>query len=191
MNALVAGLTLFLGIHSVSIFTPRTRDLWVQKLGPNLWRVVYSVVALAGFVLLVRGYAAARVDPVVLYVPPGWTRHLVMLLMLPVFVLLFAAYLPGRIRSATKHPMLLAVKLWATAHLLVNGMLADVLLFGSFLAWAVIDRISLKRRTPRPVAGAPPSRYNDVLAIVLGLVAYGAFVVWLHPALIGVPVLTR
>jgi uncharacterized membrane protein len=191
MHALVAGLALFLGIHSVSIVAPRARDRWAQALGPNLWRLLYSVVALAGFVLLVRGYAAARVDPVVLYVPAGWTRHLVMLLMLPVFVLLFAAYLPGRIKSAAKHPMLVAVKLWATAHLLVNGMLADVLLFGGFLAWAVLDRISLKRRTPRPVPGASPSRYNDVLAVVLGLAAYGAFVVWLHPALIGVPVLAR
>jgi uncharacterized membrane protein len=114
-----------------------------------------------------------------------------MALMLPVFVLLFAAYLPGRIKATMKHPMLVAVKLWAVAHLLSNGMLADLLLFGGFLAWAVLDRISMKRRVQRPVPGAPPSRWNDVAALVLGLAAYGAFAAWLHPMLIGVPVLPR
>ena len=189
MNFLVAGLLLFLGIHSVSIVAPRARDRWARSMGPNLWRAVYSTVAVVGFVLLVRGYAAARAEPVVLYVPPGWGRHVTMLLMLPVFVMLFAAYLPGRIKSALKHPMLVAVKLWATAHLLANGMLADVLLFGGFLAWAVVDRISLKRRPARPVPGAAPSRWNDLFAVLLGLAAYVAFVLWLHPKLIGVPVI--
>jgi uncharacterized membrane protein len=189
MNQLVAGLLVFLGIHSVSIIAPAARDRWAAAMGPNLWRALYSVIAITGFVLLVRGYAAARLEPAVIYVPPGWTRHVVMLLMLPVFVLLFAAYLPGRIKSALKHPMLVAVKLWAVAHLLANGMLADILLFGGFLSWAVLDRISLKRRQQRPVPGAPPSRWNDLAAVVLGLAAYGVFVVWLHQKLIGVPVL--
>ena len=189
MKQLLLGLLLFLGIHSISIFAPAARDRWAASMGANLWRALYSILSIIGFVLLIRGYAAARLDPVVLYVPPGWTRHVVMLLMLPVFVMLFAAYLPGRIRSALKHPMLVAVKLWAVAHLLANGMLADVLLFGGFLAWAVLDRISLKRRVQRPIAAAPASRWNDLAAVVLGLAAYAAFVLWLHRQLIGVPVL--
>jgi uncharacterized membrane protein len=189
MHQLLAGLILFLGIHSVSIIAPAGRDRWAAAIGPNLWRALYSLVAIAGFILLIRGYAAARLEPVVIFVPPGWTRHLTMLLMLPVFVMLFAAYLPGRIKATLKHPMLVAVKLWAMAHLLANGMLADLLLFGGFLAWAVLDRISLKRRTQRPVPGAPPSRWNDLAAVVLGLAAYAVFVLWLHRPLIGVPVL--
>lgn len=189
MLVLLAGLILFLGIHAISIFAPAARDRWAAAMGPNLWRGLFSILSLIGFVMLVRGYAAARFDPVVLYAPPGWTRHLVMLLMLPVFVMLFAAYLPGRIKTSLKHPMLAAVKLWALAHLLANGMLADVLLFGGFLAWAVLDRISLKRRVQRPIAAAPASRWNDLAAVVLGLAAYAAFVFWLHRQLIGVPVL--
>ena len=189
MKQLLLGLLLFLGIHSISIFAPAARDRWAASMGANLWRALYSILSIIGFVLLIRGYAAARLDPVLLYVPPGWTRHVVMLLMLPVFVMLFAAYLPGRIRSALKHPMLVAVKLWAVAHLLANGMLADVLLFGGFLAWAVLDRISLKRRVQRPITAAPASRWNDLAAVVLGLAAYAAFVLWLHRQLIGVPVL--
>ena len=106
--------------------------------------------------------------------------------MLPVFVLLAASYLPGRISAAAKHPQLVAVKLWALAHLLGNGTLADLLLFGTFLAWAVADRISLKRRTPRTVPAAPASKANDAIAIGAGLAVYVLFVVWAHKALIGV-----
>jgi uncharacterized membrane protein len=189
MTQLLAGLLLFLGMHSISIFAPTVRDRWVASMGSNVWRMLYSIISIIGFVLLIRGYAAARLEPVVLYVPPGWARHAVLLLMLPVFVMLSAAYLPGRIKAALKHPMLVAVKLWAVAHLLANGMLADVLLFGSFLAWAVLDRISLKRRVQRPVPGAPPSRWNDLAAVALGLAVYAVFAVWLHARLIGVPVL--
>jgi uncharacterized membrane protein len=189
MHLLLAGLVLFLGVHSISIFAPAARDRWATAMGPNLWRGLYSLFSLIGFVMLVRGYAAARLEPVVLYAPPGWTRNVVLLLMLPVFVMLFAAYLPGRIKSTLKHPMLAAVKLWALAHLLANGMLADMLLFGGFLAWAVLDRISLKRRVPRPLPGPAPSRWNDLAAVVLGLAAYAVFAAWLHPRLIGVAVL--
>lgn len=113
-------------------------------------------------------------------------RQVAALLMLPVFVLVLAAYLPGRIRSATEHPLLLAVTLWASAHLLVNGTLADLLLFGGFLAWAVADRISLKGRTPRPLPGAPLSAANDGIALVGGLGLYALFVFWAHRVVIGV-----
>ncbi len=124
-----------------------------------------------------------------LYTPPVWLRYLAFLLLLPVFPLLLAAYLPGRIKAAVKHPMVLAVKLWAVAHLLANGMLADVLLFGGFLAWAVAERISMKRRTPRPIPGAPESGRNDIIAVAGGLAIFLLFFMWLHRTLIGVPVI--
>ena len=186
MPWLILGLLLFLGAHSVSIVAPAWRDAQVMRLGEKPWKGLYTVVSIAGFVLLLVGYGAARQSPVVLYDPPPALRHLTLLLMLPVFPLLIAAYMPGRIKAFTKHPMLVAVKLWAFAHLLANGTLADVLLFGGFLVWAVADRISLKRRPPRPVPGAPPRPANDLIAIVAGLVLYGVFVTWGHQWLIGV-----
>ncbi|MBU2288022.1 MAG: NnrU family protein, partial [Gammaproteobacteria bacterium] len=170
MLLLVLGLILFLGVHSVSIVAPGWRNAQATKLGLGPWKAVYALVSLVGFVLLVYGYGLARQQPVVLYSPPAGLRHVALLLMLPVFPLLFAAYLPGRIQRAAKHPMLLAVKFWATAHLLANGTLADVVLFGAFLAWAVADRISVKRRaTPGGPPTAPPSALNDVIALVGGI----------------------
>jgi uncharacterized membrane protein len=133
MTLLLIGLALFLGIHSVSIVAPSARDRWAASLGTNAWRGIYSLISLAGFVLLIHGYGLARQAPVLLYAPQLWMRHVMLVLMLPVFSLLLAAYLPGRIKAAVKHPMLVAIKTWALAHLLVNGMLADVLLFGGFL----------------------------------------------------------
>lgn len=186
MTQLIAGLVLFLGIHSISIFANDTRDALAAKLGPLGWRVVYSIVAIAGFVLLIKGYSAARMEPTLLWQPPRWLSHVNAVLMLPVFVFLLAAYLPGRISQAVKHPMLLATKIWAFSHLLVNGMLADVLLFGGFLAWAVADRISLKRRKPRQHLTLPKLGVNDAFAVIGGLALYGAFVAYLHRALIGV-----
>jgi uncharacterized membrane protein len=186
MTLLVVGLLLFLGIHSVSIAAPAWRDAQVMRHGEGPWKGLYSIASIAGFVLLIVGYGIARQSPIVLYAPPAGMRHLALVLMLPVFPLLLAAYLPGRIQGAARHPMLVAVKLWAVAHLLANGTLADVLLFGGFLAWAVADRISLKRRAPRTVPGALPRPMNDVIAVVGGLVLYGLFVTWLHQWLIGV-----
>lgn len=186
MIQLIAGMFLFFGTHSLAIVSPGTRDALAARLGPQAWRVVYSLVSLAGFVLIVRGYAAARLDPQVIYAPPAFMRHVTALLMLPVFPLLLASYLPGRIKTATKHPMLAATKAWALAHLLANGMLADVLLFGGFLAWAVFDRISLGKRPPKVLPVAPPSKYNDTIAIVGGLALYGVFVMWAHARLFGV-----
>ncbi|MGD8709837.1 MAG: NnrU family protein [Ectothiorhodospiraceae bacterium] len=190
MGVLIAGLVLFFMAHSVSIAAPRWRDGMVAQLGEGPWKGAYSLVSAVGLVLIVWGYGMARQDPVFLYVPPFWLRHVTMLLMVFVFPLLLAAYLPGRIRSAVKHPMLVAVKTWALAHLLVNGTLADLLLFGAFLAWAVADRISLKRRAPRPAPTLPATALNDVIAVVGGLVIYGLFVVYLHRWLIGVPIIS-
>ncbi len=186
MTLLLLGMLLFIGAHSVSIVAPAWRDGTAARLGEGTWKGLYALVSLLGFVLLVLGYSAARQAPVVLYVPPAWMRQLALVLMLPVFPLLAAAYLPGRISRAAKHPMLLAVKIWATAHLLSNGMLADVVLFGGLLAWAVADRISLKRRVARPVPAAPEAPLNDSMALGLGLLVYVALVAGLHKALFGV-----
>jgi uncharacterized membrane protein len=187
MTLLIFGLALFLGVHSLSIFAPAWRDAQLALRGEAAWKGLYSVVSLAGFVLLVYGYGMARQAPVVLFTPPTAMRHVALLLMLPFFPLLFAAYLPGRIKAAARHPMLLAVKLWAVAHLLANGTQHDMVLFAAFLAWAVADRISVKRRTVvRAVPGAPASPVNDVIAIVGGLGAYAVFVMWAHLRLIGV-----
>lgn len=187
---LIAGLVLFLGVHSVSIAAPTARDRWAASLGENPWKGLYSLVSLAGLILIVMGYSAARQAPVLLYTPPTALRHVSALLMLPVFILLLAAYLPGRIQRAAKHPMLAAVKFWALAHLLANGTLADLLLFGSFLAWAVADRISVKRRAAAGLRVGPPVKPSgpdrDAFAVVGGLVIYGVFAGWAHGFLFGV-----
>lgn len=191
MGILLLGLVIFFAVHSVSIVNEPWRNRMAASMGEWTWKGVYAVVALAGLVLIIWGYGLARQDPVALYTPPLWLRHLSILLLVPVFPLLLAAYLPGRIKAATKHPMLLATKLWAVAHLLANGMLADVFLFGGFLVWAVVDRVSMKHRTQRPVPSAPPSKVNDIIAIVAGLVLYVAFVLWLHAWLFGVSPIGR
>jgi uncharacterized membrane protein len=182
----VIGLAIFLGIHSISIVAPGFRARAVASLGAGPWRGAYSLISAAGFALVLYGFHLARQAPVLLYAPPAWMRYVTFLLMLPVFPLTLAAYLPGRIKTAMKHPMLAAVKFWALAHLLSNGTLADVLLFGSFLAWAVFDRISLKRRPPRPIATAPPAHFNDLIAVIVGLALYAFFVLRAHLWLFGV-----
>ena len=189
MLVLLAGLVIFLGVHCVSIVAPGWRAAQVAQRGELAWKGLYSVISVLGLVLIVVGYGLARREPVLLYAPPAGMRHLALALMLPVFPLLFAAYLPGRIQRAAKHPMLLAVKLWALAHLLANGTLADVLLFGGFLAWAVVDRISVKRRPPGEAHRAPaaPARpANDAIALVAGLALYALFIAGGHRWLTGV-----
>ncbi|EGV28998.1 NnrUfamily protein [Thiorhodococcus drewsii AZ1] len=186
MAVLILGLILFLGTHSISIIKPDLRGNIVARFGVVPWQAVYAILSLIGFMLILSGFGMAGQSPILVYDPAAWMRHITLLLMLPVFPLLFAAYLPGRIQTAVKHPMLLAVKIWAFAHLLANGTLADILLFGAFLAWAVADRISLKHRVGPPVQGAPPSPLNDAIAIVGGLLFYLLFMFWLHKALIGV-----
>jgi uncharacterized membrane protein len=185
MLLLIAGLVLFLGMHSFAIVAPAVRESARARLGEGGWKGIYSLVSLAGFLMIVYGFGMARLAPVVLYSPPVWLRHVAFLLMLPVFPLFFAANLPGRIKTATKHPMLAGVKFWGLAHLLANGLLSDVLLFGGFLAWAVMDRISLKHRTQQ-LRSMPPGRFNDAIAIVLGLGLYVFFILWAHLRLFGV-----
>ena len=191
MILFIIGLALFIGIHSVAIVAPAWRNAQAAR-NPGAWKGIYSLISIAGFVLLIYGYGLARQSPVLLWSPPTAMRHIALLLMLPVFPLLLAAYLPGRIQRAAKHPMLLAVKLWATAHLLANGTLVDVLLFGTFLAWAVADRIAVKRRAvARVVTPLQPAAINDVIAVVAGLAIYVGIVFWAHRWLIGVSPLGR
>jgi uncharacterized membrane protein len=186
MSYLILGLVLFLGVHSVAIVASDWRDRMLARMGEGGWKGLYSLISIVGFVLIIWGYGVARQSPVILYTPPVWTHYLAAALMLPAFPLLLAAYLPGRIKTAMKHPMLAAVKLWALAHLIANGTLADVLLFGGVLVWAVADRISMKRRPVRVIRTAPPSKLNDVIAVVGGLALYALFVLWLHARWFGV-----
>jgi uncharacterized membrane protein len=186
MAILILGLALFLGIHSISIVAPKLRESAVNAMGAMPWRGAYSLISAVGFGLILYGFHLARLSPVVLWVPPAWTHYLTVILMLPVFPLVFAAYMPGRIKTAMKHPMLAAVKFWALAHLLSDGMLAGVVLFGAFLVWAVADRISFKRRPPQMIKTAPPSPFNDVIAVVGGVAVYALVIFWAHVRLFGV-----
>jgi len=182
---LIAGLVVFLGIHSVRIVAPGFRDSMVAARGENAWKGIYSVIALAGLLLVIWGYGQARPDAAFLYEPPVFVKHIVMLLMLIAMILLVAAYLPtGHIKKRVRHPMLTAVKVWAFAHILANGDLATLVLAGAFLAWAVIDRISLKRRGD-PVFETVSVR-NDAIAVVVGTAITIWFIMQLHAFLFGV-----
>jgi uncharacterized membrane protein len=162
-----------------------------EKFGVLGYKGLFAVVSAIGFVMIIYGYGAARAaGPAIIYDPPFWLRHVTMLFMVPVFIFLVAAYVPCRIKKALKHPMLVAVKLWAFSHLLTNGDLASVLLFGSFLVWAVADRISLKRRGlgGGAVMAKEPGKFSDIIVILIGLGLYVLFAFKLHVLLIGVPV---
>ncbi|TCD13414.1 NnrU family protein [Oricola cellulosilytica] len=186
---LVLGLVVFLGIHSVRMVAPGFRERVIASRGEGVWKGVYSVAAIAGFILLVWGYGQARLDTVLLYEPPVWMKHVASLLMLFSFIFLVASQLPaGRIKQALKHPMLVAVKTWALAHLLANGDLASLILFLAFLGWAVWNRIAVKRRGD-PVFGTVSVR-NDIIAVVAGVALTLWFIFQLHGWLIGVPLAT-
>jgi uncharacterized membrane protein len=187
MFIFVAGLVVFLAMHSISIVAAGWRDAQVNRLGEGPWKGIYSVISIGSFVAMIYGYGHARQFPVMLYVPPASLKHVTFLLMLPVFPLLIAAYLPGRVRRLVRHPMLWAVILWSASHLLCNGTLNDVLLFGAFLLWAVVDLISVSSRAKvRAVPGAPASAANDAIVIVVGLALYALMLFWAHAHLIGV-----
>ena len=186
MPTLIAGLLLFFGTHSLRILVPGVRARLVARLGEGPWKGLYSLAAIAGVVLMIRGFPVARGALAPLYVAPGWLRTTAVLLLAPVFPMLFAAYLPGRLRATLGHPMLAATKLWAFAHLLANGGIADLLLFGSFLVWAVADRISVGHRPAASAPALPAGRFNDAIAIVAGLALYAALLGGLHQRLVGV-----
>jgi len=188
MAALVLGLVLFLGVHSTRIVAEGWRTDTEERLGERGWKGLYSLLAIAGFVLIVWGYGLARQNPTVLWNPPPvGLRHAVSLLTLVAFVLLVAAYVPGNhLKARLRHPMILGVKLWAFAHLIVNNTLADLVLFGSFLLWAVLDFRSARRRD-RTLATVPEASVSrTVITVVIGVVAWALFAFWLHRAWIGV-----
>ena len=189
MLLFILGLILFFGLHSISIINEPFRNRMAAKFGDVPWKIGYSVVSIIGFVLMVYGYGHYRYESTVLYVVSPWLTHLTMLLMLPVFPLLIATYFPGRISTYTRHPMLYATILWSFSHLLVNGRLIDVLLFGAFLVWAILDLVSMRSRVQRSLPEVPNFWGNDLIALVLGIALYGGFLGWWHSALIGVPVL--
>lgn len=188
MTLLVLGLVVFLGVHSVRIVADDWRTARIAAMGERPWKLAYTVVSLIGFALIVYGYGQARQATALLYAPPIWMRHVAALLTLPAFILIAAAYVKGtRIKARVGHPMILGVKLWAFAHLLANGTAADVVLFGAFLVWAVLDYAAARKRdrvagTVYPVG--PVSR--DLIAVGVGGLAWAVFGFVLHGPLIGV-----
>jgi uncharacterized membrane protein len=195
MTLLVLGLVLFLGTHAFTMARAPRANM-IARFGEGPYKGLYSLLSLAGIVLVSIGYGQYRASGYVpVWDPPVFTRHLALLLVWFAFVFFAAAYLPGRIKARLKHPMLAGVKIWALAHLLANGDLGSMLLFAGLLAWAVAARISTKRRDEvldhGGPAAAPAGWRNDLLALAIGTVAYLVFLIWLHPLLIGVPALPR
>ena len=186
---MILGLLLFLGAHTLT--TQRAlRARLIASMGEGGYKIGYALVSLLGFVLIVWGFAAYRAAGMwEVWTPPTWLKHVTVALMLPAVILVVAAYIRGHIYATIKHPMLSGVKLWAAAHLIANGDLGGIILFGAFLGWAVFDRISLKRRAD---PGAPPIPVggwgNDLIAVAVGIVAYLALVFAFHPVVIGIPV---
>ena len=189
LAVMILGLALFLGVHTL----PAQRELRgrvVSGLGEGSYKLVYALVSVLGIVLIAWGFAHYRATGWIdVWNPPTAMKHITLALMLPAVILVVAAYMRGHIYTALKHPMLAGVKLWAAAHLLANGDLGSIVLFGSFLGWAVFDRISLKRRSdtggpPIPVGGWG----NDMIAVAVGFVVYLALAFAFHPVVIGVPV---
>jgi len=188
MGLLLLGLLIFLSVHSVRIVAEDWRSATIARIGPARWKGLYSLLSLLGFALIVWGYGLARQQPIALWDPPLWTRHLASLLTLASFVLLAAAYVPGNgIKARVHHPMVLGVKVWALAHLLANGTLADAVLFGAFLVWSVLDFRAARGRdraagTRYPVGTTPAT----LAALAGGVVAWAVFAFWAHGWLIGV-----
>lgn len=188
MSALILGLLMFLGMHSARIFADGWRSQVIAQRGPGAWKALYTVVSLVGFGLIVWGYGQARLAPEVLWASPAWTRHLAGLLLLLAMVLLVAAYVPGNgIKARVHHPMVLGVKVWAFAHLLANNTLADLLLFGGFALWAVLDFRSARQRDRAAGTVYAAGRAGaTAVTVVLGGAVWAAFAFWLHAALFGV-----
>jgi uncharacterized membrane protein len=189
MALLVLGIVIFLGMHLVRVVAPGVRASFIERNGKNAWMGIYAVISLIGLGLIIYGFGEARAVTGMLYNPPVFLKHISLLLMLLAFICLAAGFLPaGRIAVAVKHPQILSIKIWALAHLLANGETSSVLLFGAFLAWAVVMRISMKRRQRAGELVLPVFRSSsyDLLAVVIGVVAYGLFIWKLHEWLIGV-----
>jgi uncharacterized membrane protein len=188
MILLIAGLILFIGAHSIRIFSDATRTKMIEKIGLNKWKGLVTLLSIAGFALLVIGYQQARMTPVPLWEPPVWGRYLAVLLNLFAFILITAAYVPGNsIKARIGHPMVASVKIWALAHLLANGNLVDLVLFGTFLIWAVLDfRVSRKRDRTENVVRPVGVMSKTLITVAIGVVLWAAFVLYLHAYLVGV-----
>jgi len=188
MTLLILGLVIFLGLHSLRIFASAWRDRQVARLGLKRWKLIYALIALAGLVLICWGFSLARLQPVLLYSPPPLLRHLNALFTLVAFVLFFAAKVPrNHLKARLGHPQVLAVKVWALGHLLAIGMLRDVLLFGSFLLWAVVLYIVSRRRDRRAGTVYPAGTLKaDLIVLALGIGVWLLFAFWLHLWLFGV-----
>lgn len=187
MTLLILGLLLFFGGHLARVVAPGFRARMMDRMGTWGWKAVYSVPAIAGFVLLVMGYDQVRWTSPVLWEAPSWTRMAATLVMAPALVIFVSAYLPGKIRDGLRHPMLIAVVLWAVVHLLANGRLADLILFGSFLAWALIVLTAAWRRPWQPKAG-PNGPVFDLVAVLAGVAVWMILIRGGHAVLFGMPV---
>jgi uncharacterized membrane protein len=192
MSLMILGLVLFLGVHALTVGRAGRAAL-IGRIGHMPYKLAYSAVSIAGLVMMVQGFASYRWGGMIpVWDPPVAMRHVALLVMLPVFPLLLAAYLPGRIKATVKHPMILAVKTWALAHLLSNGDLGSMVLFGGFLAWAVVAFASMRRRSAgnQPLVPELAARpVNDIIAVVGGLALYALMIFGLHRTLIGVGVM--
>jgi len=187
---MIIGLALFLGSHTLVTLRPQ-RVAVIARVGEGAYKGLFSLVSLVGIVLIGYGFALYRAGGYIdIWMPPRWTRHVTELLVWPAIIAIVAAYVPGQIKRVLKHPMLVGVKLWAVAHLLSNGDLGSIILFGSILAWAVYDRISLKTRTdvPAPAVVTGGGYRNDFIVVVVGTLVYFVLGFWFHPWVIGVPV---
>lgn len=188
MPILVAGLALFLGAHSLHMLVPGWRQKMIARIGLQVWKGLYSLVALAGFGLVVVGFGMARHAPLLLYVPPVWPRHLNALFTLAAFVLIAAAYVPrNHLKAKLGHPMLAGVALWAAGHLMATGYLHDVVLFGTFLVWSVADfRVSRRRDRIAGTVYPVGTLAGDAIMVVAGVAGWAIFAFLLHERLMGV-----
>jgi uncharacterized membrane protein len=186
---MILGLAAFLGSHAFVTMRAR-RAAAIARLGEGPYKGLFALISLIGLVLIVYGFAHYRASGwIEVWSPPRWTRHVTDALVWPAVICVLAAYVPGQIKRVLKHPMLVGVKLWALAHLIANGDLGSIILFGSFLAWAVYDRITLTHRSDPGAPPIPVGGYrNDFIAVAAGTLVYFALAIWFHPWVIGVPV---
>jgi len=185
---LIIGLVVFLGLHSTRIFAEDWRAARIASLGEKKWKLLYSIASGIGLALVVWGYGMARTTPVLLWNPPLWTRHLAAVLVLIAFVMIVAAYVPrNHLKAAFGHPMFAGVKTWAFAHLIANGMLADVLLFGGFMVWSILGYRSARQRDRKQQVTYPAGTpRGTIVTLVVGAIAWAIFAFYLHGPLIGV-----
>jgi uncharacterized membrane protein len=187
MTILIIGLLMFLGVHSSRIFAETARQKFIAQKGENAWNGIYTLVSFVGLALIVWGYGLARQEPTILWNPPKASRHIAALLTLIAFILIASPYFKQSwMRVRFHHPMLLGVKVWALSHLLANGSVADILLFGGFLAWAVLCFITSKKRDRELKTQFPEAKTTSTIgAIAAGFITWALFAFWLHGVLIG------